>query len=71
MGLYYLSMEKIYTVKQVAEKLGLKPVSIKAYCQRYDNIGFKLEDNSKSPWLLTDKDIEFIKTRLGKVGQKN
>jgi hypothetical protein len=54
-----------YTTKQVGCMLGLTEHAIKSYCQRYPAIGQKIGRD----WLLSEKDIEFIKTRIGKRGR--
>jgi hypothetical protein len=55
----------LYTTTQAAAILGLSPHSVKSYCLRYPDVGHKVGRD----WLLTDGDIAFIRSRLGKRGR--
>ena len=54
----------MYTTAEVGEILGLSSVNIRAHCEHYEHVGVK----KGNTWILLDKDVEFIKSRMGKVG---
>ena len=62
----------IYTTTQVAHLLGVRSGNIKNYCRLYDNIGFKIKHKGlpDSGWLLTAENVKWIKSRIGKKGDK-
>ena len=66
-----VNTKNIYTVSQVAELLNVHRSNIKNYCNN-GSVGFKIKHDglSDSGWILTDKDIEYIQSRMGKRGDK-
>lgn len=64
----YLRSGTYYTISEVAEMLGLNRSTVKSHCYYHSHVGIKIGE--RSAFLLTDKDIDFIKTRLGKVGNR-
>ena len=55
---------KLYTAKEVAEKLDLSSDSMRHYAVRY-NVGTKVGRD----WLFTAEDIKTIKKHKGKSGR--
>ena len=59
-----------YTVTQAAAMLEVPRSTVKNHCKQ-SNIGIKLDPElPRSAYLLTPADIDYIKSRLGKRGEK-
>lgn len=54
----------IYTVREASQILEVSEQMVRNYCNTY-KLGFK----KQSLWLITENDVEYMKTRVGKIGK--
>jgi DNA-binding transcriptional MerR regulator len=62
--------EITYSVKQVAQQIGVKPVTLRAWCQALEQAGYKIMRDEQGNRLYTERDISALR-QLSEYVNKN
>lgn len=70
-NIYMIDGKELFDYKQVVEKTGLKATSVHQYGYKY-KLGklYKINGMKRKVKLYIQKDIDFMLSRMGKVGRK-